>query len=60
MTKVGFRANLARVCGCSLQIVGRTQSDLLENLKTHMKDVHKTVRVTKEIERKLKKATKMI
>ncbi len=60
MTKTGFKADLARVCGCSHQIVGRTQIDLLENLRTHMKDVHKTVKITKEVKRKLKKAANMI
>jgi predicted small metal-binding protein len=56
----GFKADLSRVCGCEIYIVGRTKKDVLENLRRHMKDVHRARQVAAETQRRLRKATEEI
>lgn len=49
----GFKADLSKICGCEIYIVGRTKKDLLDNLKRHMKDVHRVWQITGETFAKL-------
>ncbi|MGI0091787.1 MAG: DUF1059 domain-containing protein [Nitrososphaerales archaeon] len=56
----GFKANLSSVCGCPIQIVGRTKDQLSKNLERHAKDVHKAISVSADTTQKLKLATRKI
>jgi predicted small metal-binding protein len=56
----GFKADLSKVCGCEIYIVGRTRKEMLENLRRHMKDVHRVRQVAVETRRMLRKATEEI
>jgi predicted small metal-binding protein len=56
----GFKADLSKVCGCEIYIVGRTRKDVRENLRRHMKDVHRVRQVMAETRRRLRRATEEI
>lgn len=56
----GFKADLSKVCGCGIYIVGRTKRDLLENYARHTKDVHRVRQMTAETRTRLRQATEEI
>jgi len=56
----GFKADLRLVCGCPVHIVGKTQVDLLANLSRHVRDVHETTTIPKDVLLKLNEATSKI
>ena len=56
----GFKADLSKVCGCELFVVGRTKKDLIDNFRRHEKDVHRLSRLTKRARQRLERAVEEI
>ena len=56
----GFKADLRLVCRCPVYIVGKTEADLLANLRRHAMDVHATARISNQDLKKLRQATKKL
>jgi len=56
----GFKADLRLICRCPVYIVGKTEADLLANLKRHAMDVHAMARISKQNLKKLRQATEKL
>ncbi len=56
----GFKADLSKVCGCELFVVGRTKEGLIDNFRRHERDVHRLSRLAKGTRRRLERAAEEV
>jgi predicted small metal-binding protein len=54
----GYKANLKDVCGCGMEVSGKTTQEVVDKVKKHAADAHHMKEVPKEIADKLQKAIK--
>jgi predicted small metal-binding protein len=54
----GYKADLKQVCGCGINVQGRTKEELVEHVKMHAKQVHNIGEVPNELAAKLMAAIK--